>query len=134
MSKSYNNTIALSDSPEEVTKKVMSMITDPARIRKTDPGHPEVCNVFTYHKLFSEDEVTEIEADCRKGEIGCVACKRKLAANIGKMMTPIYEKRQKWVGRSEDLKDIIRAGNKKAQERAGKTMESVRSAMHVDWL
>ena len=80
MSKSYGNCIYLSDSEEEVNKKVMSMVTDPSRIRKTDPGHPEVCSVFAYHKMFTPAEkVKEIEESCRKGEIGCVQCKRELA-------------------------------------------------------
>ena len=90
MSKSYNNTIALSDSPEVVRKKIMSMVTDPERIRKTDPGHPEVCSVFSI-MLFSEGQITEIEQDCRKGEIGCVACKKKLADSVVELMTPLMK-------------------------------------------
>lgn len=133
MSKSYNNTIALSDSPDAVQKKVMTMITDPERIRKDDPGHPEVCSVFAYHKLFSEDEVDDIEQACRKGEIGCVACKKKLAAKIASVMSPIYERRQEWVNRPDDLRDIIRKGNKVACEQAEKTMEEVRAVMKIDW-
>jgi len=134
MSKSYNNTIALSDSPETVDKKVMSMITDPERVRKTDPGHPEVCAVFAYHKLFSEDEVCDIEQCCRKGEIGCVACKKKLALNVAKMTTPIYEKRQCWVDKPDEVKSIILEGNKKAKILAEKTMSDVRKAMKIDWI
>lgn len=134
MSKSYNNTIALSDSPETVQKKIMSMITDPERIRKTDPGHPEVCSVFSYHKLFSEGEEAEIENSCRNGEIGCVACKKKLAENVAKMMTPIYEKRREWLKRPDDVRDIIMTGNQKARMIAEKTMSDVRRAMKIDWI
>lgn len=134
MSKSYNNTIALSDSPDVVYKKIMSMITDPGRIHKTDPGHPEVCSVFAYHKLFSEGEVEEVEHNCRKGEIGCVACKKKLAQNVAKMTTPLYEKRQEWVKRPDDIRDIIKQGNEKARILAAKTMDDVRKAMKIDWL
>ena len=78
MSKSYGNTIQLSDSPEIISKKVMQMITDPQRIRKTDPGHPEVCTVFAFHKVFNANSVKEIEENCRAGKIGCVQCKRCL--------------------------------------------------------
>ncbi len=134
MSKSYNNTIALSDSPDVVQKKIMSMITDPQRIHKTDPGHPEVCSVFAYHKLFSEAEVAAVEDNCRKGEIGCVACKKMLAQNVAKLMTPLYERRQEWAKRPDDIKDIIRQGNQRAQTLAAKTMADVRKAMKIDWI
>ncbi len=134
MSKSYNNTIALSDSPDVVQKKIMSMITDPQRIHKTDPGHPEVCSVFAYHKLFSEAEVAMVEDNCRKGEIGCVACKKMLAQNVAKLMTPLYERRQEWAKRPDDIKDIIRQGNQRAQALAAKTMADVRKAMKIDWI
>lgn len=134
MSKSYNNTIAFSDSPETVNKKIMSMITDPARIHRTDPGHPEVCTVFAYHKIFSEEEVTGTEQQCRNGEIGCVACKKKLAANAAKLMTPIYERRQEWLKRPDDIRDIINEGNKKARSVAESTMAEVRKAMNIGWL
>lgn len=134
MSKSYNNTIALSDSPETVKKKIMSMITDPARIHKTDPGHPEVCSVFAYHKLFSQSEINEIEHDCRSGEIGCVACKKKLAQNVAELMTPLYERRQEWINRPDDIKDIIIEGNKKARIIAEKTIAEVRQVMKIDWI
>lgn len=134
MSKSYNNTIALSDSPEDVRKKVMSMVTDPQRIRKTDPGHPEVCSVFAYHKLFSQGEVEEVEHNCRNGEIGCVDCKKKLAANIAKFMSPIYERRQEWLKHTDDIMDIIKKGNERATAVAANTMAEVRKAMNIDWI
>lgn len=134
MSKSYNNTIALSDSPETIQKKVMTMVTDPARIRKTDPGHPEVCSVFAYHKLFSPDEIEEVEHNCRNGEIGCVACKKKLAKNLISFMAPIYERRLEWMKRTDDIKDIIREGNRKATEVAARTLAEVRKAMNIDWI
>ncbi|MGI6083832.1 MAG: tryptophan--tRNA ligase [Acetivibrionales bacterium] len=134
MSKSYNNTIALSDNPDEVKKKIMSMKTDPARIHKTDPGHPEVCSVFDYHKLFSENIVDEIERDCRNGDIGCVDCKKKLAENVAKLMTPIYERRIDWLKREDDIRDIISEGNKKARMVAEKTMAEVRRVMNIDWI
>jgi tryptophanyl-tRNA synthetase len=82
MSKSYGNTVTFADTPDEVRRKVMNMVTDPARIRRNDPGHPEICPVFAFHKVFSPDEVTEIECSCRKGEIGCVQCKDRKSTRL----------------------------------------------------
>jgi len=92
MSKSYGNTIALSDSPDTIRKKVSSMITDPARIRKDDPGHPEVCTVFSFHKVFNENEVPEIEQHCRGGKIGCVQCKKNLLTKWWSIWSPYMKK------------------------------------------
>lgn len=136
MSKSYDNTIALSDDPETVRKKVMSMVTDPARIRKDDPGHPEVCTVFAFHKVFDEDGFSETEAQCRAGSIGCVQCKKNLCSKMAARLTPIYEKRQE-ILRKPDYKDyikeIIETGNSRAGKTAEKTMADVRKAMNIDW-
>lgn len=131
MSKSYNNTIALGDDPDEVRKKVMSMITDPARIRKDDPGHPEVCTVFAFHKVFSESEIDRIEQECRKGCIGCVACKKILQEKMEKFHTPIFEKRQKLLENENELLDILRDGSVKAREKAERTIEQAREAVRI---
>lgn len=133
MSKSYGNTIALSDSPEDVRKKVSTMITDPARIKKDDPGHPEVCAVYAFHKVFNEAEVPEIETMCCGGKIGCVQCKRNLADKMAAYMTPIYEKRQQILGNPGIVKEILAAGNEKARKAAAETMKEVREAMKIDW-
>lgn len=133
MSKSYGNTIALSDDPETVRKKVMSMITDPARIRKDDPGHPEVCAVFAFHKVFNEEEIPEIECQCREGKIGCVQCKKNLAGRISDFHNPIYEKRQDILKRPAIIRETIEKGNENAKRIAVKTIEEVRSAMNIDW-
>lgn len=133
MSKSYGNTISLSDSPDEIKKKVMTMITDPARIRKDDPGHPEVCSVFAFHKVFNENEVNDIEQQCRGGKIGCVQCKRNLANKMVEYMSPIYERRQKIVNNPGIIREVIENGNKRARTTAQKTMEEVRKAMKIDW-
>jgi len=133
MSKSYGNTIALSDSPEEIRKKVSTMITDPARIKKDDPGHPEVCTVFSFHKVFNEEEVPEIEENCRKGKIGCVQCKKNLANKMVAYLEPIYEKRQEILKNPGITKEIIRHGNDAARKVAAKTMEEVRNAMNIDF-
>ena len=134
MSKSYGNTIALSDSPDTIRKKVSSMITDPARIRKDDPGHPEVCTVFSFHKVFNENEVPEIEQHCRGGKIGCVQCKKNLADKMVEHLEPIYEKRQKIVENQSIVKEILADGNEKARKVAQKTLEEVRKAMKIDFI
>lgn len=133
MSKSYGNTIALSDSPDEVRQKVSTMITDPARIRKTDPGHPEVCAVYAFHKVFNEEEVPEIEEQCRGGKIGCVQCKRRLADKMVEYLSPVYERRQEVLKKPEYIREVVEAGNEKAGKTAGNTMKEVRSAMKIDW-
>ncbi|HHW49286.1 MAG TPA: tryptophan--tRNA ligase [Clostridiaceae bacterium] len=133
MSKSYGNTIALSDDPDTIRKKVSSMITDPARIRKDDPGHPEVCAVYAFHKVFNEEEVPEIEQQCRGGKIGCVQCKRNLANKVVEYMTPIYEKRQELLKNPGIIREVIENGNENARKVARKTMEDVRKAMDIDW-
>ncbi|NPA57808.1 MAG: tryptophan--tRNA ligase [Aquificae bacterium] len=130
MSKSYNNAIYLSDGREEVERKVLEMKTDPQRIRKNDPGNPEVCTVFTYHSIFTEDEKREeIAKLCREGSIGCVECKKLLAERINRFLYPIREKRkevEKEIGRYEEL---FREGTEKARSQASKTMEEVRKGM-----
>lgn len=133
MSKSYGNTIALSDEPETVRKKVMSMITDPARVRKDDPGHPEVCAVFAFHKVFNESEVPDIECSCKAGTIGCVQCKKNLAQKMSGKLTPIYEKRQEILRKPGFVREVIENGNDNARKIAQKTMEEARKAMKIDW-
>ncbi len=132
MSKSYGNTIALGDTPEFVRKKVMAMKTDPARIHKTDPGHPEVCTAYQYQKLFNEAEAEDIAVSCRKGEIGCVACKKSLAEKVAVWHTPIYDKRTAFLtNQRDDLRACLAEGSARASARAEETMEKVRSAMHL---
>jgi tryptophanyl-tRNA synthetase len=133
MSKSYNNTIALSDDPDTVRKKVMSMVTDPARIRKDDPGHPEVCTVFSFHKVFNEERVADTEAQCRAGSIGCVQCKKELCSKMALKLTPIYEKRLELSAKPEYIREVVEKGNARARATAEKTMSEVRKAMKIDW-
>ncbi len=131
MSKSLNNAIYLSDTVEEVNKKVGNAVTDPARIRKTDPGHPEVCTVFAYHKIFNSAEVGSIEEDCRKGQIGCVACKKNLAVKINDLLEPMRIRRSNYDAAM--VKDILIEGTKKARNVAQETMEEVRAAMKINY-
>ncbi|TYQ15753.1 UNVERIFIED_CONTAM: tryptophanyl-tRNA synthetase [Acetivibrio alkalicellulosi] len=134
MSKSYDNTIALSDSPQDVINKVKLMVTDPARIRKDDPGHPDVCTVFSFHKVFNEGEVAEIEEMCKGGKIGCVQCKKNLANKMTEYLEPIYERRQEVLKKPDLIKEIIHKGNENARKVAQKTMEDVRRAMKIDYM
>lgn len=132
MSKSYGNHIMLAASPAEVEEKVKLMVTDPARIRKKDPGHPEVCNVFTFHRLFNPAGWSEVELQCRAGEIGCVECKRQLARFVDNFLEPIRAKREELEKHPDLVEDIIREGNKKAREVATRTMAEVRAAMRLE--
>ncbi|MDP4114162.1 MAG: tryptophan--tRNA ligase, partial [Bacillota bacterium] len=134
MSKSYNNTIALSDDPETVRKKVMAMITDPARIKKDDPGHPDVCAVYAFHKVFNELGIEETESMCKAGGIGCVQCKKNLAAKMAEYLTPIYERRQELLKRPGYIREVVLSGNEKAKKIAEKTMADVQKAMKINWL
>lgn len=131
MSKSYDNTIALSDSPDVIREKVKTMITDPARIRKTDPGHPEVCSVYAFHKVFSERNVAEIEENCKAGTIGCVQCKKQLAENMVAYMSPMYERRIKLLEDKSSIIEILRAGNQVAKKIAKETISEVREKMNM---
>lgn len=133
MSKSYNNAIYISDSSEEIIAKVKTMVTDPARIRKDDPGHPDVCTVYAFHKIFNENEVDDISEACKKGQIGCVECKKKLYEKVVDFMAPIYEKRNEILKKPDYIKQVIENGNKKATIKAAETMNEVRKAMKIDW-
>ncbi|HOV26621.1 MAG TPA: tryptophan--tRNA ligase [Pseudobacteroides sp.] len=133
MSKSYNNTIALSDGPEDIKKKVMTMVTDPQRIKKDDPGHPDVCTVYAFHKVFNEDEVPEIEENCKGGKIGCVQCKRNLAEKMNAYLTPIYERRQEIMNKPSYIREVVMNGNENARKIVRSTMDDVRSAVKINW-
>jgi len=133
MSKSLNNAIYLNDSPQEINSKVMEAVTDPARIRKNDLGHPEICTVFEYHKVFNHVEVGEIEADCRAGSIGCVSCKKNLARCLDNLLEPMRERRQPYVDHPDLVKDILRDGTLRARKVAQATMQEVRQAMGIDY-
>jgi tryptophanyl-tRNA synthetase len=123
MSKSFNNAIYLEDDEKTIWEKIRKAKTDPARIKKTDPGHPEVCIVFDYHKAFNPDEVDEIEKECKAGTIGCVECKKRCASKINELITPIREKKASL--KTDEILDIINDGNKKAKEIASKKMKEV---------
>ncbi|MDD2715921.1 MAG: tryptophan--tRNA ligase [Candidatus Wallbacteria bacterium] len=131
MSKSYNNSILLSEEEDQLWEKVRNMVTDPARIKKTDLGHPEVCSVFSYQKIFNCAAVSGIEADCRAAKIGCVQCKKNLNQMISSFITPIRDRRKKLMENPALLREIIEAGNKKARIVAEATLAEVRDAMKI---
>ncbi len=132
MSKSYDNAIFLSDSPETIRSKVASMITDPQRARRADPGNPDVCNVFDFHKLYTgADTVAEIDQQCRSAGIGCVECKQKMAQNLIQALEPIREKRAYYEARPELVEEIMVEGSNTARQTAQKTMEEVRQAIKI---
>jgi tryptophanyl-tRNA synthetase len=133
MSKSLGNAIYLSDTPEVVKKRVMSAITDPARIHPTDKGHPEICNVFQYHKAFNKKEVGNIEEKCKNAQIGCVACKKRLIEVLNTFLDPIREKRKFYEDRDDLIREILSAGNERARKEGEETLRLVKEAMHFDY-
>ena len=132
MSKSYHNAIYLSDPPKVIREKTLQMFTDKTRLRKTDPGHPDICNVFSFHKLYtSPEKVSQIEEHCKKARIGCVECKKLLAENLINGLAPIQEKRSYYQEHLEELKDIIDTGIKKARSVATTTLEKAKEAIGI---
>ena len=131
MSKSVGNTILLSDSPETIVKKVKSAVTDPEKIRKGDPGRPDICLVFAYHNKFNNSEVQEIRVGCESGSLGCVECKLKCAARISEELAPIREKRKQYEARPDEVKSILADGETRARVVAEETMVEVRTAMGI---
>ena len=133
MSKSYGNTILLSDSEPEIRAKLKTMVTDPARIRRTDPGNPDVCPVFDLHKVFStEEKRAEVWEGCTTAGIGCIQCKGWLADGVVKELAPIQERRGYFEANPNEVAAILAAGNARANERANQTMHQVRSAMGLE--
>jgi tryptophanyl-tRNA synthetase len=132
MSKSYGNAIFLSDSPEVISKKVSQMITDPQRARRSDPGNPDVCNVYDFHNLYTDHQtVKEINEQCRTAGIGCVECKQKMAQGLIAALAPIREKRTYYEQHPELVEEIMVAGSNKARISARETMEIVREAVKI---
>jgi len=130
MSKSYDNAIYLSDSPKEVEQKIRTMVTDPARVKKTDRGNPELSPVYQLHKIFSaKEEQDEIVKGCVTAGIGCIDCKKILIKNVFKVMEPIWEKRNELTNDPDILHDVVRTGNEKAKNISEETMRLAREAM-----
>ena len=127
MSKSYNNSVFLSDSLEEVRRKLSQMVTDPQRARRHDPGDPEVCVLFPFHKIYSLPEtIAEINRECRKAGIGCVDCKKRLIERVIEALEPVRAKREYLTQNTDEVRQILEAGNRKSRAFAEQTMAGVR--------
>jgi tryptophanyl-tRNA synthetase len=134
MSKSYHNTITLREEPEQVEKKVLTMPTDPARVKRSDPGEPEKCPVWQFHKIYSDEEVKDwVQKGCRSAQIGCVDCKRPIIECINKELQPIQESIKEYESDLGSVKRIVSEGSDAAREEASKTMNVVREAMKIDY-
>jgi len=132
MSKSYDNSIFISDQGDVLAKKVAAMFTDPQRMRRKDPGRPEICNVYTFHQIYSTGEdVDRISIECRKAGIGCTDCKRQLSDRIAEVMKPVHDRRDYYVQHPDEVREIIEQGNNKAVRIARQTMEEVREAVRI---
>ena len=129
MSKSYNNTINLSDSPEVIKQKIASMFTDPKRIKLPDPGHPEVCNVFSYYASFIPELKAEVSDWCTNAKIGCTECKKKMAEGLIKKLAPFHERRQGFAKDKKKVAKILEQGKEKALSVASKTLKEAKEAM-----
>jgi tryptophanyl-tRNA synthetase len=130
MSKSLNNDIELAATPEETAVRVMQMVTDPARLRRSDPGNPDVCNVFSMHKFFSSpEEIQMVNTECRKAGIGCVDCKKMLAKKINAHLAPFRQKRAEINQNPQAVWEVLYEGAKNARSIAAQTMEEVRLAV-----
>lgn len=129
MSKSLNNALLISDSEEDIKSKLRKAVTDPQKIRKNDPGRPEVCLVFTYHKKFNPEEIETIEKDCRSGVLGCVSCKMNCSEKISEFFNPIREKRLTLEAKPKLIEEILLDGEKRARKKAEETMHEVRASM-----
>jgi tryptophanyl-tRNA synthetase len=131
MSKSLGNTILLSDEPEVVKSRLKKAVTDINKVRKGDPGNPDICLVFSYHKKFNPEEIKEIETGCRSGALGCFDCKMNCASKISSFLDPIIEKRKHYETRIDEVKDILLDGEVRARKVAEQTMSEVHDKMKL---
>ena len=132
MSKSYGNTIMLADPEPVVRQKLKTMVTDPARVRRSDPGNPDLCPVGDLHKIFSSKEtIAKVDVGCRTAGIGCIECKSWAADSLVQLLNPIQERRKKFEQNPRLAWDILEAGSQRARQAAGETMQDVRASMHM---
>ncbi len=133
MSKSLGNAIYLVDSEQAVAEKIMKAKTDPSKIAKNDPANPEICMVYYYHKLVSQDDLKTICQECKKGHRGCVNCKKELIVNMNKFLKPIHDKRKYYENNPEVVDQILLEGTNKAREKAQNTIKKVKKSMQIDY-
>ncbi|MEE2900629.1 MAG: tryptophan--tRNA ligase [Gemmatimonadota bacterium] len=134
MSKSLGNTVPILSEPEDVWGRVRTAVTDPQRVRRDDPGRPEVCNVFSLHRFFTDDAVrTDIESRCRAGTIGCVDCKRTLADNLADAFAPYRERAQRYIDNPDEVREILDRGAERARAIARATLAETKHKMGLNW-
>lgn len=133
MGKSLGNAIYLSDTEEVINKKIMGALTDPLKIKKDDPGHPDNCMVYYYHNLIESENLDKIKSECINGSRGCVDCKKELVSNMMKFLSPIQERRKYYEDRPELVDKILKEGTEKAKEKASEIMARVRKNMKIDY-
>ena len=133
MGKSLGNAIYLADSEAEISKKVMSAVTDPNKIKKDDPANPDICMVFYYHKLIKNDNLETVCTECKNGTRGCVACKKELIAKMMEFLKPIQDKRKYYEEHLDEVDKILINGTKAARKRATSTMKKVKKSMQIDY-
>ncbi|AGB40581.1 tryptophanyl-tRNA synthetase [Halobacteroides halobius DSM 5150] len=131
MSKSYGNAIYLSDSKDEINDKVNQMVTDPERIRLSDPGNPDVCSVYDFHEIFNKEEAEDIAAECRSADLGCVDCKNRLANVLNNELAGIRNKREELLANPKQIDEILAKGTQKVRKQAKETLKEVRAAMNL---
>ncbi len=133
MSKSLGNAIELDSSTAEIVHKIQKAKTDPARVHKHDPGHPDICPIYAYHRAFRPQECGEIREGCEKGRMGCSACKQLIASALDQLMEPMRERRAYYAARPKDVEDILLGGTRRARGIAKETMLEVREAMCLNY-
>ncbi|MMZ57572.1 Tryptophan--tRNA ligase 2 [compost metagenome] len=133
MSKSLGNAIYLDSTQEDVNEKIKKATTDPARIHKTDLGHPEICSIYAYHQAFRKEGSDEIYESCKKGQIGCMECKRKITQSINDLLEPMRERRIVYQNDPKKVDEILMSGTEKARLIAKETMQEVREAMSMNY-
>ncbi len=131
MSKSYNNYIEIASPPQQILERVMTAVTDPARRYRSDPGHPEICGIFSLHKFFTVDRVEQIASDCRSAKIGCVDCKKLLAGNIASNLAPFREKRAALAAKPNYITEVLVDGAARAEVIARETINEVKQKMRL---
>jgi len=133
MSKSYDNHIPLEFNEKQTEKRLKSFYTDPEKVRKGDPGHPEKCPIFLLHRIYTADADRDIAPPCKTGELGCVECKMRLTENLNRALAPVRDKRTELLEQPDYVWDVLNTGKERAQQRARQVMEKVRWAMHTDY-
>jgi len=132
MSKTYDNAINLSDTPDEITQKIKTMFTDPEKLRMGDAGHPDKCAVFAYQQIYNEESrVEEIREECESGELGCVACKAEVTERLLETMEPVMQRRAELADNLDHVRAVLADGAERAQAVAAETMREVREVMHL---